>query len=294
MLRIPIRASPSTSCSPSSGNVTLVAAGALVDAAGAAPKPFVGTGIAAAGLIDAAAGPASGVHVCGTDSEPTELAWPMVAAVPAGPKPRWLIGIEPARAGAKPNPPTLPNDPTPAGASSESAAGKFIPTPGKLMSRPPAPAPKPLEPKPAASEPKSATPLDDDDAMSVRLSSAPRPDVAPVPALVPRPLPVDPARPVSALSPPDAPEMPEVATVAPLPDNSPERPDADCVGCESPCNVEGTADSEFEAAVCAWLLADPPAVWATAAVWLVKPAGLVVDLGGVNGANVEAAAELAA
>jgi hypothetical protein len=74
LARNPIRCSPSTSRSPRGGNVTFVAAGALVDAVGAAPKPLVGTGIAAAGLIDAAAGPASGVHVCGTESAPTELA----------------------------------------------------------------------------------------------------------------------------------------------------------------------------------------------------------------------------
>src|SRR6202012_6214585 len=97
---------------------------------------------------------------------------------------------------------------------------------------PPAGVAKPLTSglSPAASEPKSATPLDDDDAMSVRLSSAPRPELAPLPALVLTPLPVEPARPVSALSPPDAPEALEDASVAPLPVNSPERPDADWVG----------------------------------------------------------------
>src|SRR5260370_26286522 len=157
--------------------------------------------------------------------------------LPAGPKPRLPIDVGPPRAGDKPNPPK-PGDPNPSDPNSESAAGKFSPTPGKPVPSPPALAPKPapLEPKPAASEPKSATPLDDDDAISVRLLSAPRPELAPLPALVLTPLPVEPARPVSALSPPDAPEALEDASVAPLPVNSPESPDDD-VGCESPCNV---------------------------------------------------------
>src|SRR5271170_5781577 len=126
----------------------------------------------------------------------------------------------------------------PSDASSESAPGKFSPTPAKPVPRPPAPAPKPApsEPKPAASEPKSATPLDEDDPMSTRLSSAPRPELAaaPVPALLPTPLPVDPARLESAPTGPDAPEAVEDASAAPLPV---KRPDADEVGYESPYSV---------------------------------------------------------
>src|SRR5271156_34188 len=158
--------------------------------------------------------------------------------LPAGPKPREPIDVGPLRPGAKPNPPKL-GDPNPSDPKSESAAEKFSPTPGKPGPRPTALAPKPapLEPKPAASEPKSATPLDEDDPMSTKLSSAPRPELAPVPALLPTPLPVDPARLESALSGPDTPEALEDASAVPLPVSSCERPDADCVGCARPCSV---------------------------------------------------------
>lgn len=57
-----------------------------------------------------------------------------------------------------------------------------------------------------------------------------------------------------------------------------------------PGGVWGTVESD-DIRVCAWLPADVPAAWATAAAWTGGPAGLVVGFGGVNGVNVDALAE---
>src|ERR1700683_3774375 len=97
--------------------------------------------------------------------------------VAAAPRPRDdPIGVEPPRAGVRPSPPNPPNGPIPSEANSESGLGKFTPAPARLVPMPPTlvTRPAPSGARPAASEPKSATPLEDDDPMSTRLSSAPR------------------------------------------------------------------------------------------------------------------------
>ncbi|MGH7734440.1 MAG: hypothetical protein ACREOE_12255 [Gemmatimonadales bacterium] len=67
--------------------------------------------------------------------------------------------------------------------------------------------------------------------------------------------------------------------------------DVEDSGEASPCSVAGTADIACDSTICVFAAAEVPVAWATAAPWAANPPGLVACCGGVNGVNVEAAAE---
>ena len=79
----------------------------------------------------------------------------------------------------------------------------------------------------------------------------------------------------------------------PEPDDIPEED----IGDASSCRVWGTEEincGPIDTRVCAWVPAEVPAAWTTAADCPANPAGLVVGGGDANGVNAEAVDEEAA
>lgn len=70
--------------------------------------------------------------------------------------------------------------------------------------------------------------------------------------------------------------------------------DVDDAGAASPCSVCGMANIACDSVAWVFEVADVAVAWATAAPWVASAVGLVVCCGGVNGVNVDAAAEEAA
>ena len=74
----------------------------------------------------------------------------------------------------------------------------------------------------------------------------------------------------------------------------PDIPDVDAVdasGVLNDCSAVGTAAVSCDSIAWVFVAAELPTAWAAAAACPARPPGLAVGVGGVNGVNVEAAAE---
>src|SRR5579875_598048 len=251
---------PSASRPVTLGKVTLgIPDAPVVDTAGAAPRLAPGNGIALAGPIDPSCPRLA--QLCGTESPPSDAAWPRLAEAPAPPNPPRCPALpSPAPSGARP--PRPPSGPSPPDSVSSSAPRKSRPTP--IRSRPTPPPSRPTRPTPSISRPtvSSIRPSD-----SVPPNAPASPDSAPPPTsavlLAPlmAPLPDAPVRAVRALA---GAEAADVAADVPVPITICDMPDPDPAGDARLCNVCGTADSD-DVMVWAWVPAELPADWATAA-----------------------------